>query len=161
MRCAKISGAGNVCGMISYTVGTEWSLCSLTDTRCRYSNVGLRDGRLDMRREIVPPAVVPPSRVDGAARLNECSLPVFSYSMTLVSFRSCKIHALNTGLHLLRYSIARSMHRKVAIDTSPPSARWMKDTLVRSAFHRSIPVVAARLPAAKTGPMLKSEAMRG
>ena len=37
----------------------------------------------------------------------------------------------------------------------------MKDTLVRSAFHRTIPVVAARLPAAKMGPLLKSEAMRG
>ena len=37
----------------------------------------------------------------------------------------------------------------------------MKDTLVRSAFRRTVPVVAARLPAAKTGPVLKSEAMRG
>ena len=53
------------------------------------------------------------------------------------------------------------MHRKVTIDTSPPPARWMKDTLVRSAFRRTVPVVAARLPAAKTGPVLKSEAMRG
>ncbi|KAH9984412.1 Met-10+ like-protein-domain-containing protein [Russula vinacea] len=54
------------------------------------------------------------------------------------------------------------MHRrKVTIDTSPPAARWMKDTLVRSAFHRTVPVIAARLPAAKTGPVLKSEAMRG
>lgn len=84
-------------------------------------------------------------------------------AMSLIGFRSCKIHALNTVQHYsgLRHSNARSMHRKIAIDTSPPSARWMKDTLVRSAFHRTIPVVAARLPAAKTGPVLKSEAMRG
>lgn len=85
--------------------------------------------------------------------------------MPLVGFRSCKIHALNTARShsgLLYYlDGARSMHRKVAIDTSPPPARWMKDTLVRSAFHRTIPVVAARLPAAKAGPVLKSEAMRG
>ncbi|KAI0294928.1 Met-10+ like-protein-domain-containing protein [Russula brevipes] len=53
------------------------------------------------------------------------------------------------------------MHRKVTIDTSPPPARWMKDTLVRSAFHRTVPVVAARLSAAKTGSVLKAEAMRG
>ncbi|KAI0003748.1 Met-10+ like-protein-domain-containing protein [Russula compacta] len=53
------------------------------------------------------------------------------------------------------------MHRKVTIDTSPPAARWMKDTLVRSAFHRRVPVVAARLPAPKTGSVLNAEAMRG
>lgn len=94
------------------------------------------------------PAVVVPSRV-------------FMRLMPLIGIRSC---ALNTALHysgLLCYSDARFMHRKVAIDTSPPPARWMKDTLVRSAFHRTIPVVAARLPAAKSGPVLKSEAMRG
>ena len=84
--------------------------------------------------------------------------------MPLIGIRSCKIRALNTVLHysgFLRYSDARMMHRRVAIDTSPPPARWMKDTLVRSAFNRTIPVVAARLPAAKTGPVVKSEAMRG
>jgi hypothetical protein len=87
----------------------------------------------------------------------------------IIGFRSFKIHALNTAPRLLRhysgplFSDARCsiMHRKVSIDTSPPAARWMKDTLVRSAFHRTVPVIAARLPAAKTGPVLKSEAMRG
>jgi len=53
------------------------------------------------------------------------------------------------------------MHRKVTIDTSPPPARWMKDDLVRSAFHRTVPVVAVRLPAAKAGSVLKAEPMRG
>ncbi len=53
------------------------------------------------------------------------------------------------------------MHRKVTIDTSPPPARWMKETLDRSAFHRTVPVVAARLPAAKAGPVVKAEPMRG
>ncbi len=77
--------------------------------------------------------------------------------MPLIGLRSFRIHALNTALCR---SDARSMHRKLTIDISPPLARWMKDTLVRSAFHRTVPVVAARLPAAKTGPALKSEAMR-
>ncbi|KAI0257069.1 Met-10+ like-protein-domain-containing protein [Lactifluus subvellereus] len=53
------------------------------------------------------------------------------------------------------------MHRKVTIDTSPPPARWMKDTLDRSAFHRTVTVLAARLPAAKAGFVLKAEAMKG
>ncbi|KAH9964263.1 Met-10+ like-protein-domain-containing protein [Russula dissimulans] len=53
------------------------------------------------------------------------------------------------------------MNRKITIDTSPPAARWMKDSLDRSAFHRTIPVVAARLPAVKTGTVLKVAAMRG
>jgi hypothetical protein len=99
-----------------------------------------------------------------SARLLDEFQPVLA--MPLIGFRSCKIRALNAALHhsdLLCHpdARARSMHRIVAIDTSPPSARWMKDTLVRSAFHRTIPVVAARLPPAKTGPVLKSEAMRG
>ena len=82
--------------------------------------------------------------------------------MPLICFRSFRIHALdNASRPLYYYSDVRSMHRKVALDTSPPPARWMKDTLVRSAFHRAVPVVAARLPAAKTGPVLKSVAMRG
>lgn len=59
------------------------------------------------------------------------------------------------------YSKARKMHRKFTIDTSPPPARWMRDTLDRSAFHRTVPVLAARLPTALTGSVLKAEAMRG
>lgn len=53
------------------------------------------------------------------------------------------------------------MHRNITIDTSPPQARWMKDTLDRSAFHRTVPVLAARVSAAKTASVLKAEAMRG
>lgn len=37
----------------------------------------------------------------------------------------------------------------------------MKDTLDRSVFHRTVPVLAARVRAAKTGSVLKAEAMRG
>jgi hypothetical protein len=85
--------------------------------------------------------------------------------MPLTGFCSLRIHALDAALlyssRPLYFSDVRGMHRKVAIDTSPPPARWMKDTLVRSAFRRTVPIVAARLPAAKTGPVLKSEAMRG
>ncbi|KAH9065684.1 Met-10+ like-protein-domain-containing protein [Lactarius vividus] len=53
------------------------------------------------------------------------------------------------------------MHRNITIDTSPPQARWMKDTLDRSAFHRTVPVLAARVSVAKTASVLKAEAMRG
>ncbi|KAI0308271.1 Met-10+ like-protein-domain-containing protein [Multifurca ochricompacta] len=53
------------------------------------------------------------------------------------------------------------MRRKFSIDTSPPPARWMKDVLDRSVFHRTITVLAAQLPAAKTGAVLKAETMRG
>ncbi|KAI0059504.1 hypothetical protein BV25DRAFT_1809070 [Artomyces pyxidatus] len=48
----------------------------------------------------------------------------------------------------------------MSLDVSPPAARWMKDTLDRTAFHRTIRVLAARVSAANTAPMLKSEAMR-
>ncbi|KAH9046293.1 Met-10+ like-protein-domain-containing protein [Lactarius hengduanensis] len=43
------------------------------------------------------------------------------------------------------------MHRNITIDTSPPQARWMKDTLDRSAFHRTVPVLAARVSAGQNG----------
>ncbi|EIN13881.1 guanine-N(1)--methyltransferase [Punctularia strigosozonata HHB-11173 SS5] len=46
------------------------------------------------------------------------------------------------------------MHRAVGIDTSPPSARWMKDRLDRDFFKRSVEVVGAKVPAEKTGPAL-------
>jgi hypothetical protein len=59
------------------------------------------------------------------------------------------------------YFKARKMHRNITIDTSPPPARWMRDTLDRSAFHRTVPVLAARLPTALTGSVLKAEPMRG
>lgn len=80
----------------------------------------------------------------------------------LLSF--CHWYSLNIARRYLRpfhHSDTRGMHRKVTIDTSPPAARWMKDTLVRSAFHRRVPVLAARLPAPKTGSVLKAEPMRG
>lgn len=50
--------------------------------------------------------------------------------------------------------------RALAIDTSPPPARWMKETLDRSAFHRTIPVLAARVAPAKAGIILKADVMR-
>ncbi len=78
--------------------------------------------------------------------------------------RSIKYYPLNIVLRHLRSSYnldAGNMHRKITIDTSPPQARWMKDTLDPSAFHRTVPVLAARVPAAKTGSILKAEAMRG
>jgi hypothetical protein len=78
--------------------------------------------------------------------------------------RSIKSHPLNIVLRYPRpfYKLdAHNMHRQFTIDTSPPQARWMKDTLDRSAFHRTVPLLAARVPAAKTGSVLNAEAMRG
>jgi tRNA (guanine37-N1)-methyltransferase len=47
------------------------------------------------------------------------------------------------------------------LDASPPLNRWMKDTLVKDAFQKSIPVLAARVTPTKTGSVLKAEAMKG
>jgi len=49
----------------------------------------------------------------------------------------------------------------MTLDSSPPVNRWMKDALVKDAFRRSIPVLAARVAAAKTGLVLKAQAMKG
>ena len=83
---------------------------------------------------------------------------------TRMFLRSIKSHPLNIILRHPRsfYKLdAHSMHRNITIDTSPPQARWMKDTFDRSAFHRTVPVLAARVPATKTSLVLKGEAMRG
>jgi hypothetical protein len=42
------------------------------------------------------------------------------------------------------------MPRKFTMEVSPPVNRWMKDTLVKDAFRKSIPVLAVRVPPAKT-----------
>jgi hypothetical protein len=44
----------------------------------------------------------------------------------------------------------------VSIDLSPPVNRWMKDKLDRDAFKKVVPVVAARVPAAKAGLILRA-----
>ncbi|KAI0033995.1 Met-10+ like-protein-domain-containing protein [Vararia minispora EC-137] len=46
------------------------------------------------------------------------------------------------------------------IDASPPMARWMKDTLDRSFFHRLIPVLAARVSPEKTAEILRAQPLR-
>jgi tRNA (guanine37-N1)-methyltransferase len=48
----------------------------------------------------------------------------------------------------------------LALDVSPPVHRWMNTTLDRDAFKKTILVLAARVPAAKTGYLLNSEVMR-
>lgn len=57
--------------------------------------------------------------------------------------------------------VVLDMPRKVTLDIAPPLARWMKDSLDRSVFYRSIPVLAVRVPPAKAGLVMKAEAMRG
>lgn len=58
-------------------------------------------------------------------------------------------------------TVSRIMSRKFTLDASAPVNRWMKDTLVKEAFRKSIPILAARVPPAKTGSMLKAPAMKG
>lgn len=63
-------------------------------------------------------------------------------------------------------SLSRHHHRLVhpglnsmtlaELDTTPPPQRWMKDTLDRSAFRKSLPVLAARVPAKSAGTIVKS-----
>ncbi|KAG2756507.1 hypothetical protein P692DRAFT_20486362 [Suillus brevipes Sb2] len=48
----------------------------------------------------------------------------------------------------------------LTLDVSPPVHRWMNTTLQRDVFKRTIPVLAARVPASKTGFMLKSGVMK-
>ena len=84
-----------------------------------------------------------------------------SFAYVCMFLRSVKSHPLLRYPRSFHKSDAHSMHRMITIDTSPPQARWMKDTLDRSAFHRTVPVLAARVPAAKTGLVLKAEALRG
>lgn len=66
------------------------------------------------------------------------------------------LHSLSLNPHRL-FTMARSTS---TIDVSPPTARWMKDTLDRSVFHRTIPVLAARVAPAKAGIILKADVMR-
>jgi tRNA (guanine37-N1)-methyltransferase len=53
------------------------------------------------------------------------------------------------------------MPRQITIDASPPIHRGMRDILDREVFRKSIPVLAACVPAVKMGLVLKSQALRG
>ncbi|KAG1795502.1 Met-10+ like-protein-domain-containing protein [Suillus subaureus] len=48
----------------------------------------------------------------------------------------------------------------LTLDVSPPVHHWMNTTLDRDAFKKTIPVLAARVPASKTGSLLKSDVMK-
>ena len=52
------------------------------------------------------------------------------------------------------------MARTLTLDVSPPVHRWMNTTLDRDAFKKTVPVLAARVPAAKTGFLLKSDVLK-
>ncbi|KAI0348300.1 hypothetical protein BDW22DRAFT_1319282 [Trametopsis cervina] len=47
------------------------------------------------------------------------------------------------------------------VDISPPVHREMKDKLDRSVFHKTVEVLAVKVPPSKAGVVLKAEAMRG
>lgn len=48
----------------------------------------------------------------------------------------------------------------LTLDVSPPVHRWMNTTLDRDAFKKTITVLAARVPAVKTGSLLNSDVMK-
>jgi tRNA (guanine37-N1)-methyltransferase len=52
------------------------------------------------------------------------------------------------------------MSRDIFLDASPPVYRGAEGTLDRSAFHKSIDVLAARTIPAKIGSLLKAEALK-
>ena len=55
---------------------------------------------------------------------------------------------------------ARIMPRHIHLDASPPIHREMKDNINREAFRKSIPVLAVRVPPAKTASVLKAQPMK-
>jgi hypothetical protein len=47
-------------------------------------------------------------------------------------------------------------YKMIHIDVSPPVNRWMRESLDRDAFRKTVPVLAARVPASKAGLLLKA-----
>lgn len=67
---------------------------------------------------------------------------------------------LRQSTHLRTIGPLSRQNMQPALDISPPLHRGMENNLDRSAFHKSIPVLAVRIAAQKTGVLLKSDAMR-
>ena len=61
---------------------------------------------------------------------------------------------------VLNLSVAKTMTRRLTLDTSPPKVRTMTDSLDVNAFRKSIPILAVRIPAVKTALVLKSASMK-
>ncbi|KAG2156542.1 Met-10+ like-protein-domain-containing protein [Suillus bovinus] len=74
----------------------------------------------------------------------------------MLGLQSCLSLRKRPGLSFF----SKVMACKPTLDTSPPVHRWMDTTLQRDAFKKTIPVLAARVPASKTGSLLKSDVMR-
>lgn len=99
----------------------------------------------------------------GTTALHCMTLPFRLFSPHICKYapRNFKITLRSTSFSQQNRSFTMSIsHRALTIDTSPPPARWMKETLDRSAFHRTIPVLAARVAPAKAGIILKADVMR-
>ncbi|KIK87033.1 hypothetical protein PAXRUDRAFT_831869 [Paxillus rubicundulus Ve08.2h10] len=54
----------------------------------------------------------------------------------------------------------REPNMQSGLDTSPPVHRWMKDSLDRTAFHKSLRVLGVCVPATRTTTILKSEPLK-
>lgn len=61
----------------------------------------------------------------------------------------------------LRTSLFRSMSSRIFLDASPPLYNGPKDRLDKSAFHKALTVLAARVPPSKAGQLLKARELKG
>ena len=59
------------------------------------------------------------------------------------------------------WSSSAIMTRHTAVDISPPLHRELRDKLDRSVFHKTVEVLAVKVPPEKAGTILKSQSMRG
>jgi tRNA (guanine37-N1)-methyltransferase len=67
------------------------------------------------------------------------------------------LRGLNTSS---KYLTIRNMSQRAFLDASPPTYIGSKGTLDKSAFRKSLDVLAAKVPAAQTGIMLKANPLR-
>ena len=54
----------------------------------------------------------------------------------------------------------RNMSYRVFLDPSPPTYTGVKGTLDKSAFRKSLDVLAAKVPATQTGILLKADSLK-
>ena len=59
-----------------------------------------------------------------------------------------------------KFLAIRNMSQRVFLDPSPPTYTGVKGTLDKSAFRKSLDVLAAKVPATKTGIMLKADSLK-
>ena len=59
-----------------------------------------------------------------------------------------------------KFTTIRNMSQGVFLDVSPPTYSGFRGTLDKSVFRKSLDVLAAKIPAAQTGIMLKADSLK-